>query len=417
MTNEIGAKIEPNVQMNSDGTAKYGLGIGLYYKYTEDRLVTSLSKNGLFGLGSTVNRVEKVETLSADSIQDLQQRLRTLLNSPISVEPYAVPSYWRKLNAQCDMISLLSGKGGVGKSSIALGLTEYYSNSGKVLLVDFDLFNRGLTSRYSSIPSETSTVLDEINTFIKTALPKFERNDQGRIDIGKLSEVDFGKIADFYTNVEGSNYNNPRRLKFLPLYLSTSTGSANTIINSYFLPGRRMIERYFGTDASRLSAEEIALFLMFFSRLVFFNGISKIILDCHGAQDLFAIGTIMASNRLVIVSQPDPASVEGTVELVAFSKALTDYIKSSQDQGKDDNTFAKPIFVLNNYRSTVHKEFDVLFTGLYNVGDTFLAVVKLPHKDELYKILQNYDSPKLLDDLEYLAAIEEIVGTKKKSIP
>ena len=39
-----------------------------------------------------------------------------------------------------------SGKGGVGKSLLSLGMAESLSQRGPVLLVDFDLHNRGLTS-------------------------------------------------------------------------------------------------------------------------------------------------------------------------------------------------------------------------------------------------------------------------------
>ena len=62
-----------------------------------------------------------------------------------------------------------SGKGGVGKSLLALGLAEYLSMAQATLLMDFDLHNRGLTSlldRTSTTGAETAFSL--LDDFLKS---------------------------------------------------------------------------------------------------------------------------------------------------------------------------------------------------------------------------------------------------------
>lgn len=70
------------------------------------------------------------------------------------------------------LVVVASGKGGVGKSTLSLGLTEAFSRDDRVLLVDFDLHNRGLTSLLFSQRidgqaerSEVRNVLREMERF------------------------------------------------------------------------------------------------------------------------------------------------------------------------------------------------------------------------------------------------------------
>src|SRR6266404_3333768 len=79
----------------------------------------------------------------------------------------------QELAGPSKVIVVASGKGGVGKSTVSLGLLEYYNRFGSTLLVDFDMPNRGLTSllRSKDDDPDLTNTLSELTRFAD--MPKF----------------------------------------------------------------------------------------------------------------------------------------------------------------------------------------------------------------------------------------------------
>ena len=120
-------------------------------------------QGGGFFSGMFINRAKdptEEDVYAQATTEDLKKYIseRAIEYRPPNLSAYKVEDYWKSLHEQAKVTSVVSGKGGVGKSSIALGLTEFYSQNENVLLVDFDLHNRGLTSKYGRIPPNVSTV-------------------------------------------------------------------------------------------------------------------------------------------------------------------------------------------------------------------------------------------------------------------
>ena len=256
--------------------------------------------------------------LDKDLVEDILLRSQEYPRPDVS--KFAVGSYWRNLQQQPAITAVISGKGGVGKTSIALGLAELYSIEHNVLLVDFDLHNRGLTSKYGPLSSDSTTVLSEMGRFAKTVLvdERLPRTD-GRLILNKVDEKLFHDLREKYCY---ESYPTTEKLAlFQPEFLYQQSvrdrqpkGGARPQ-NCYFLPSRRGGDSYLGTRESLFDIAEISVFLTYLGCLAFRNKITKVILDCHGAHDLFMVGAILAAKKLVIVTRPEPAAFEGTLEL------------------------------------------------------------------------------------------------------
>src|SRR5947208_51725 len=91
-----------------------------------------------FFAGETVQQAVP-DLRESDLVASLEERAKNFVIP--NVEQYRVDSYWTSLELQPAITSIVSGKGGVGKSTIALGLTEAFSREENVLLIDFDLHN------------------------------------------------------------------------------------------------------------------------------------------------------------------------------------------------------------------------------------------------------------------------------------
>ncbi|MEH6496654.1 MAG: ParA family protein [Pseudomonas marincola] len=171
-----------------------------------------------------------------------------------------------------------SGKGGVGKTlianSIAASVAEGTAN---VLMVDLDFENQGLTSLLSAH--------FEIPPSVQKWFP-----------VDGVTEPDF-KMLKLQEN-----------LYFLPAVATSSSK------DTYRAPEiAALLEKTLKNLKDKVS-----------------HRIDLIILDCHGASDLFTRIAVKASNKVILVSEPDPVTFGGTVAWLSEIQELEPSIKLSQ---------------------------------------------------------------------------------------
>lgn len=340
-------------------------------------------------------------------VDDLLQRAGEY--QKINVSKFEVSGYWRNLQQQPTVTAVVSGKGGVGKTSIALGLCELYSIEENVLLIDFDLHNRGLTSKYGLMNIETSTVLSEMRRFTEKILrdDRLQR-DSGKIILSKVDEKLFYDLREkyCYTSYPGAMHLFDLKLEYLyqkSIREEKVSASGARPGNCYFLPSRRGGESYLGTDESRLDAAEIAIFITYLSCLAFRkHGIKRVILDCHGAHDLFMVGAILASSNLVVVTRPELAAFEGTIELVNFAKSIVESQSVFPSTRK---------LVFNEYRDSDRKVAETMYKVIYKEGNNSEKFDDLPiieSSDDLRDTFKYYQRPSLLQHPKMKKALERI---------
>lgn len=324
-----------------------------------------------------------------------------------SVDLFKMPTYLSDVKEQASITAIISGKGGVGKTSIALGLTEYYSMSENTLLVDFDLHNRGLTSKFGKLGASTSSVLSQMQRFSREILSDTSFFPSNR-NIQMPADLDsFVKLRDKFT------YQSPGVLHELHTEFLYAEKHRHDDIdatgvrpkNCFFLPSRKPSESFLGSPESGFGFGEVVLFLKYLSTLAHRHGVTRIILDCHGAHDLFMVGAIIAANNLAIVTQADLAAFEGTIELVKFTEALTAPTSQIERQG---------ILVFNEYDPKDELLAKTLFNAFYSNqphAGTFEDAPKILTSTKMKNMLLHYSKPQILSTEGMKEAIQ-LMGTK-----
>lgn len=236
---------------------------------------------------------------------------------------------------------IASGKGGVGKSVISLGLLEKLSTGGKVLLLDFDLHNCGLTSLLKLRQTEGEKVsaysllnefvemleldkrpekVNELMTMIyKTALPPgFAMNYQHIVNKfslnSRLQNEDWGMTSATHPIKISRIPQKPPFRKRIPVKNTDDPNESPLIpANAFVMPSRRANEQLL---LGRVSEMSYILVYLFLRSLCYWLKGYTIILDCHGAHDAFTAASILAARKLVVVSTPDPGAFDGTMELL-----------------------------------------------------------------------------------------------------
>jgi len=265
-----------------------------------------------------------------------------------------------------ELIVISSGKGGVGKSLLALGIVEHLSKRGNVLLVDFDLQNRGLTSLLNKSESDPPSVFGLLDQF-RNMLGKGTDQDTRKVfsdllNTGLELPNDFNNkhfltmTEKFARARENEIWDNLQEFEMLPINLSNYFRSPKEIPiaddlvplyppNAFFLPSRLVSQRlesegvnepFLFTGVSTSSFPIVYLFLRSLSwwlgaPIQGKEGVESIVLDCHGAHDMFTVGSILAAQKLIIVTTPDPGSWDGTGELLATVQKIQKEFTTRKD--------------------------------------------------------------------------------------
>src|SRR4030081_769144 len=96
--------------------------------------------------------------------------------------------------AEPQIISVVSGKGGVGKTMLSVAIANELSRSKRTLLIDLDFFNRGLTGLFASLKHGSHQT--------EIAPPKFLESDNG--DKWSVSEVSKNLLMVYYGDFDKS---------------------------------------------------------------------------------------------------------------------------------------------------------------------------------------------------------------------
>ena len=233
------------------------------------------------------------------------------------------------------LVVIASGKGGVGKSTLGLGLLEAFSRDKPTLLVDFDMHNRGLTS----LLHKPDKVLESTNL-----LAEMERfhglYEKTHLSPGSLGNEQVDELRNPFTSLR-----NDFAAPGVPLrscsfdgesILPAGDDAAAHASNAWFLPstGTDPNERFLSSKVFRSQFEEVYFFLKSLSYWAGNtpNSFHTVIVDCHGAHDHFMIGAIHAAAALLVVTTPEPGGFDGTYDLLAFARELRKVIPGSGGQ-------------------------------------------------------------------------------------
>lgn len=168
--------------------------------------------------------------------------------------------------AETRIISIASGKGGVGKTAIAANLAYTLGRRAKSILLDLDLQNQGCTGlfRQHSV-----------------------RSDGNMYDIIRgASVVD----ADVVQVAEG--------LSFIPA------------VSWRAPPSQRDM---YDVITSQQTPQHL---LGFLSTLASKSHYTYIIVDCHGGMDLLSLASFYYASDALVITEPDPVTFNGTLELL-----------------------------------------------------------------------------------------------------
>ena len=236
------------------------------------------------------------------------------------------------------IISIVSGKGGCGKTRIATALARFLSETSNVLLVDMDLHNQGLT-----------TLLN----------PEITANNHTVYEILNSKNYDYDKKPIKINN----------KLFFIPS------------INQQFEFQNDI--RKIGRDTEKIYEKMNELINNLINSNTF--EINCVIFDNTGLPDEFSIGSSLCSNKILIITQPDEVSWKG---------ALNFYTIFKNNKGNVDSIN----FIVNNVPkkysySTVSElfgfDFNILAFIPFEYG-IFESFGKDPIEDEILPSTQFY---------------------------
>jgi len=169
---------------------------------------------------------------------------------------------------QLHRISFVSGKGGVGKTLLAVNFAWVCAHLGKTLLVDLDFQNQGATGLLSSFIREAS---------------------RGAIDyiLGSEQVTD-----DAFVKLDAN-------LSFLPAVPLNRPPKHSELFDTCQHPGFK---------------SELACFLGKVGQY----GFEIVVLDCHGGLDMVSLASHRLSDHTLVITEPDRVTFNGTLELLDF---------------------------------------------------------------------------------------------------
>ncbi len=178
------------------------------------------------------------------------------------------------------ILTVTSGKGGVGKSTITLNIARQLSLGGKrTLLVDFDIHNKGVSGLF---------------------LPKIQKTSSSVTTL----------VSESSKFTHGNSLESVAELQFIQI-----THDANL----FLLPASRAQEMI---DWSDFHGAENAEIVQFFRTLLtnvaaHFN-FDAVVIDCYGGIDSLTVAAAGIADDTIIVNEPDLITFSGTLQLYMY---------------------------------------------------------------------------------------------------
>jgi cellulose biosynthesis protein BcsQ len=209
------------------------------------------------------------------------------------------------------VIAIVSGKGGVGKTMLAVAIAGELAKGTRTLLIDLDFFNRGLTGLFAS---------------------EMERSQRQRVQPS-------GIIGNEHEDVDWG----------------LSTVGRNLFLMSHGDPNRPSSSTSETVDVEALS-KELSDYVI---RACKQSDCEIAILDCAGGPDATSFAGCAIADHTIIVSEPDKITLYGTLN---FVRQLTEI--PGKQHGKTHLVFNKVIpsfsarFLRRFYNDYLRDQFD-----------------------------------------------------------
>jgi cellulose biosynthesis protein BcsQ len=174
--------------------------------------------------------------------------------------------------ADVDIIAVVSGKGGVGKTMLSVAIANELSLSSNTILLDLDFFNRGLTGLFASLKSSSPRRSIKPPTFL----------DNGEVPDWSLAEVNANLFMVYFDDLDKSQID--------------------------------LVEQ---RDTGRL-ANEMLIYVNYLAQEI---SAKFVVLDCHGGPDSTSYSACAIASRAMLVSEPDQITLHGTLHFLRNLKA------------------------------------------------------------------------------------------------
>lgn len=284
------------------------------------------------------------------------------------------------------LIVVASGKGGVGKSTLSLGLLEVLSRYNKTLLVDFDMHNRGLTSLlHEGDAKKRTNILAEMERF-------HELYESANLMASTGADAASSQVVTSFNTLR-HDFASPGVAMHLRPFKGESIAPEGEVApvhprNGYFMPssGVGPNDRFLSSKVFRSQFHEVYFFLKCLSYWAGNNpnSFETVILDCHGAHDHFMIGAIHAASALLVVTTPEPGAFDGTYDLLAFAKVLRHL---TPGEGGDFPT----VLAINNSRDWQQSSVTAIREFVKKPELDFVETVGIETDDGIRQITNTYE--------------------------
>ena len=168
------------------------------------------------------------------------------------------------------VISFVSGKGGVGKTMLAVAVANELSHARPTLLLDLDFFNRGLSGMFVQEDKKESV---DPPAFIR-------RSSKDEWRVKRISETLFTVSFPDITNFEISPFDQAGLDELA-----------------------QALDSWIGYLCSTLGCEAV-------------------VLDCHGGPDALSFAAVKISNKSLLISEPDRVTMYGTLHFLRILEHL-----------------------------------------------------------------------------------------------
>jgi ATPases involved in chromosome partitioning len=397
-----------------------------------DQLIRDELSDWLLGLSQFIQR--RIEKRDSGRQSSGSENTTPLIESELltRLEQVAPPR-------GAELIVISSGKGGVGKSLLALGIVEHLSKRGSVLLVDFDLQNRGLTSLLDKGGSDAGpsifALLDQFRNMLKkgtgsdTPLTVFGEVLNASLELPKSFDVKhFRTMTEKFARARDNEiWENLQQVEMMPINLNNYSKNNKEIRivddsvplyppNAFFLPSRLksngpkdgLSEDFLFTDTSTSSFIAVYLFLRSLSWWLGAptqgkKSVKSIVLDCHGAHDMFTVGSILAAQKLIIVTTTDPGSWDGTGEL----------LRRVQEIQTGSNTRKDIVLVFNNMRHWDEVPPDL--EDIFGIKGLQPPIVTIAEDKRIRNLMKQYEFGDIAKHRQLWRSVRDIFKTDRKT--